>query len=164
MKKEKLQQYLPLAVLKRNWILLLQRKRGCVKLQQYLPLAVLKPSNNLHLMPTYAGSCNSTYRLRYWNESWRAAGKWGRLQQYLPLAVLKLWADEMNTYRAFNSCNSTYRLRYWNVNTFMSYMANIFNSLQQYLPFTVLKPSTFSLFDDTSHLAVATVLTVYDIK
>ena len=85
-------------------------------------------------------SCNSTYRLRYWN----LVTPEGReidmftLQQYLPFTVLKLeffkfpklyidfvatvptvYGIETNTDTEFNfggvlSCNSTYRLRYWN--------------------------------------------------
>ena len=61
-----LQQYLPLAVLKQpkdaecNWVF---------RLQQYLPLAVLKRRLLLRLQGFQEHSCNSTYRLRYWN--WR---------------------------------------------------------------------------------------------
>ena len=60
--------------------------------------------------------CNSTYRLRYWNIRMR------NLQNVL------LW-----------SCNSTYRLRYWNTQFTPSIGVSL--KLQQYLPFTVLKPS-----------------------
>ena len=61
--------------------------------------------------------CNSTYRLRYWN-------KWKRS----PLIISK-----------FICCNSTYRLRYWN-KWLRSTMSWKLSELQQYLPFTVLKP------------------------
>ena len=85
-----LQQYLPLAVLKLNDSDLMEKI--CHKLQQYLPLAVLKrhwrrricvvPIYLVATVPTACGietlewrvwimdikfSCNSTYRLRYWN-------------------------------------------------------------------------------------------------
>ena len=61
-------------------------------------------------------SCNSTYRLRYWND----------------VSLLVKW----RTY--FSSCNSTYRLRYWNASPCQN-ETGIFYRLQQYLPFTVLK-------------------------
>ena len=58
-----LQQHLPLAVLKRNFLTNLWHHK---KLQQHLPLAVLKLSF-IFLFSNTGGSCNSTYRLRYWN-------------------------------------------------------------------------------------------------
>ena len=61
-------------------------------------------------------SCNSTYRLRYWNLSvitWNYC--WlVLLQQYLPFTVLKLNPISMSAFEIISSCNSTYRLRYWN--------------------------------------------------
>ena len=60
-------------------------------------------------------SCNSTYRLRYWNfplvDSYIIVIC--LLQQYLPFTVLKL--TPLMICVSFNSCNSTYRLRYWNI-------------------------------------------------
>ena len=80
-----LQQYLPLAVLKRCQRKVSYVELGCVlfKLQQYLPLAVLKLCSI---------SSNRSDSLR-------------SLQQYLPLAVLKLtkswtsrnWEDRYNS-------------------------------------------------------------------
>ena len=84
-------------------------------LQQYLPFTVLKHKEYKEInsryeqevatVPTVYGietnyvlnvlviySCNSTYRLRYWN------------QLELPGAVFEI----------LERCNSTYRLRYWN--------------------------------------------------
>ena len=62
-------------------------------------------------------SCNSTYRLRYWNpehaESYRVF-RIKPLQQYLPFTVLKLNRIRIRTRWSLHSCNSTYRLRYWN--------------------------------------------------
>ena len=109
-----LQQYLPLAVLKRPqssfflWFTI-------VALQQYLPLAVLKPGYNQVMSRIFHNSCNSTYRLRYWNSTPAKSGskRTSMLQQYLPLAVLKLVSE-----RAYN--------------IFVS-------GLQQYLPLAVLK-------------------------
>ena len=88
-----LQQYLPLAVLKpwlwKDWP---SKLSLLLKLQQYLPLAVLKLLQDDTFVLHASESCNSTYRLRYWN-----IAEWLFviihklvLQQYLPLAVLKL--------------------------------------------------------------------------
>ena len=57
-------------------------------------------------------------------------------------------------------CNSTYRLRYWNVKALAFWPCS--TTLQQYLPFTVLKLK--SSHNITSILSVATVLTVYGIE
>ena len=62
------------------------------QLQQYLPLAVLKRFCRQHRVLPHLISCNSTYRLRYWN-----------LSRGLPTAQFN------------QGCNSTYRLRYWNI-------------------------------------------------
>ena len=59
------------------------------------------------------------------------------------------------------SCNSTYRLRYWNSYIFTNWEREII-SLQQYLPFTVLK--LLLLLNNLTNLQVATVLTVYGIE
>ena len=110
------------------------------QLQQYLPLAVLKHENIQHYHRIHF-RCNSTYRLRYWNET-ECPGfdnRSGRLQQYLPLAVLK--QRQFNTVFRHTTvgCNSTYRLRYWNL-TYINSISIIFTTaLQQYLPLAVLK-------------------------
>ena len=63
-----LQQYLPFTVLKLDDILYMYLSL-LGKLQQYLPFTVLKPYvDNLVALPIF-NSCNSTYRLRYWNNS-----------------------------------------------------------------------------------------------
>ena len=111
-------------------------------LQQYLPFTVLKPieycytifiNNIVAIALTACGietvtpylfmylhrlySCNSAYRLRYWNLP-RIA--------YLLVPIV------------FLSCNSTYRLQYWNIlPSCGSGKPSI--SLQQYLSFSVLK-------------------------
>ena len=85
---DKLQQYLPLAVLKQS-IDIRAEAQAMVKLQQYLPLAVLK--REISATSKREAGCNSTYRLRYWNArsnfSW--VSKSILLQQYLPFTVLK---------------------------------------------------------------------------
>ena len=112
-------------------------------LQQYLPFTVLKPSN--HPITSFVI---------------------GVLQQYLPFTVLKLWHFPSYSIVSAVRCNSTYRLRYWNLygllvihaeNYFMVatvltvygietkiYIAIVYShtTLQQYLPFTVLKLSS----------------------
>ena len=60
-------------------------------------------------------------------------------------------------------CNSTYRLRYWNLETYECYK-KLYDSLQQYLPFTVLKRCKHTKEDIHAHNFVATVLTVYGIE
>ena len=61
-------------------------------------------------------SCNSTYRLRYWNHT---------------LVI-------MTSLALRHSCNSTYRLRYWN-SLIVPYLRITYSQLQQYLPLAVLK-------------------------
>ena len=61
---------------------------------------------------------NSSYRLRYWN---RLEALSGRLAY---------------------SCNSTYRLRYWNLMMSAVWWTAV-GTLQQYLSFTVLKPTFY---------------------
>ena len=138
-------------------------------MQQYLPLAVLKLIYNncggahshfssVATVLTACGietavigsndwrgySCNSTYRLRYWNEQ----GKRIKtavlcfnvlLQQYLPLAVLKQLFKHMLTY-SFSS------------------------KLQQYLPLAVLKHRQKTWMLSCHFVPVATVLTACGIE
>ena len=137
-----LQQYLPLAVLKlshsyNNYFTPIFRL-----LQQYLPLAVLKPVSFTWITAELnRSSCNSTYRLRYWNVCCfefsfyfsplvatvlTACG----IETLLDCAQLSLLVFEVATvltacgietffklrFLPFERvcCNSTYRLRYWN--------------------------------------------------
>ena len=94
------------------------------------------------------------------------------LQQYLPFTVLKLILS-INPNKNWISCNSTYRLRYWNLlpirtlsllNLEVATVLTVYGietngledqykyyvTLQQYLPFTVLKPSSL-LQPQSSH-------------
>ena len=61
-------------------------------------------------------SCNSTYRLRYWNGiPDKLEEDNSKLQQYLPFTVLKPFINgELSKSCSPFCCNSTYRLRYWN--------------------------------------------------
>ena len=109
-----------------------------LKLQQYLPLAVLKPKMGNHEFMVV--SCNSTYRLRYWN-------LFNRI--YVRYCMIR--------------CNSTYRLRYWNMPFSAIPTEKAFAKLQQYLPLAVLK--LFLTSDTfTTNFWVATVLTACGIE
>ena len=60
-------------------------------------------------------SCNSTYRLRYWNSiTHKFSDNIFRLQQHLPFTVLKHGNIPQDISDMIYGCNSTYRLRYWN--------------------------------------------------
>ena len=105
-------------------------------------------------------SCNSTYRLRYWN---LVTSKPELSIQVFVATVLTVYGIETFVTIFFIKtlrCNSTYRLRYWNKRSFLIHdtieqVATVLTvygietsnfssrklriSLQQYLPFTVLK-------------------------
>ena len=110
-----LQQYLPFTVLK-HWASNLETN---LTLQQYLPFTVLKH----HLRYFYGYDLLS-------------------LQQYLPFTVLKHNRNfDIRKPLRLWCYNSTYRLRYWNSNASFAGSVNLSTTLQQYLPFTVLKPT-----------------------
>ena len=157
------------------------------QLQQYLPFTVLKHHCWYDVVHAFLVlCCNSTYRLRYWNSMPAAT-----ITSLFVATVLTVYGIE--TPRAiwyfvmfFICCNSTYRLRYWNsliasptlkpLTPLQQYLpftvlkpyyvafivADIIVGLQQYLPFTVLKPINSMNINTT--LFVATVLTVYGIE
>ena len=133
---EELQQLLPFTVLKPTWSLL--NSDTCCWLQQLLPFTVLKPFNPPFLSVYCFKSCNSSYRLRYWNLELLAFYhcRLGRLQQLLPFTVLK--PTEAAIIINISRCNSSYRLRYWN-NIILDANKGSNVTLQQLLPFTVLK-------------------------
>ena len=99
--------------------------------------------------------CNSTYRLRYWN--WIvsitafciAFSNVATAPTVYGIETLEL---SHMTPRIYHSCNSTYRLRYWNYPSIVASMRMFLHSLQQSLPFTVLKlPNNISnIFIDLS--------------
>ena len=96
-------------------------------------------SNSISL-PLADQSCNSTYRLRYWNR----ANKIWTSKIYKVATVLTACGIETIKYSLsrsiFNSCcNSTYRLRYWNGIRNAKY-CSIDIKMRQCLPFSVLKP------------------------
>ena len=109
-------------------------------MQQYLPFTVLKPRYMLIIIHNIQ-SCNSTYRLRYWN----------------PSGIRSLMSP-------VNSCNSTYRLRYWNQYCNWCYWMEIQCSCN-----STYRLRYWNLRENTPpwrvpSLPVATVLTVYGIE
>ena len=132
-----LQQYLPLAVLKRSKCSLLNAVKGFT-LQQYLPLAVLKQHSSIGNTTVVFPSCNSTYRLRYWNLTSNQTD-WSEHHPFRCNSTYRLryWNLNVSTSNLLsNGCNSTYRLRYWNC--FNAYGFGVSDTmLQQYLPLAV---------------------------
>ena len=87
-----------------------------------------------------AEGCNSTYRLRYWNAKFRFdfLADWLRCNSTYRLRYWNSLMIPSTVSPPFTSCNSTYRLRYWNWKEVYKVTPS-FHQLQQYLPFTVLK-------------------------
>ena len=87
------------------------------RLQQYLPLTVLKPSKWREI-DSLSICCNSTYRLRYWNVIILAISTIS--DAIFVATVPTVYGIETSIFlqqerhRIFQCCNSTYRLRYWN--------------------------------------------------
>ena len=109
-----------------------------VRLQQYLPFTVLKHIYFVFFTAEFV-SCNSAYRLRYWN----TFTLYSLRPNSLVATVLTVYGIETLGCQlqkcCLSSCNSTYRLRYWNPKDIS--LNIMIQSLQQYLPFTVLKRS-----------------------
>ena len=130
-----LQQHLPFTVLKHRNTLTVWIPYD-PWLQQHLPFTVLK-----HFFFSYCTniftSCNSTYRLRYWN---------GRTLVDRPYIY---------------SCNSTYRLRYWNLDTPISCSST--NLVATDLTVYGIETQTQNERCEENAL-VATVLTVYGMR
>ena len=108
-------------------------------MQQYLPFTVLKQEEYTECSRVFF-SCNSTYRLRYWNEYPRILLRQNiyLLQQYLPFTVLKLHLP--NQPYLYQTEVATV-LTVYGIETRMlieKYFPDQ-GLLQQYLPFTVLK-------------------------
>ena len=109
-------------------------------LQQYLPFTVLKRRTEVFSNPKLFESCNSTYRLRYWN---CLASNF--------VYIIFIWVATV--------------LTVYGIETFYNFFVfkHIGRQLQQYLPFTVLKHNNLIQCKPTS-FEVATVLTVYGIE
>ena len=110
----KLQQCLPLAVLKRGEVN--EQRPSCGKLQQCLPLAVLKQRPGLDNRPGCCRrGCNSAYRLRYWNSSKDVTFS-ATIQSVATVltacGIETLPNVQQNVDEPLRSCNSAYRLRY----------------------------------------------------
>ena len=92
-----------------------ERREGKTKMmkQQYLPFTVLKRHTVFCIRCVFRTSCNSTYRLRYWNS----------------------FLLNSNGCKPA-SCNNTYRLRYWNIRA-CKYNGLSFGQLELHLPLAV---------------------------
>ena len=86
-------------------------------LQQPLPFTVLKQSYSLYQLLDKYLSCNSPYRLRYWNSIVEPeyASKFNTVATVLTVyGIETLFKLLFELADHFGSCNSPYRLRYWN--------------------------------------------------
>ena len=108
-----LQQYLPFTVLKQFYFALNYPRK--ISLQQYLPFTVLKLFR-LIVPCKQESRCNSTYRLRYWNIIFNLV--WN-IDIWVVATVLTVYGIETAHERIQTATTPS--------------------SLQQYLPFTVLK-------------------------
>ena len=127
-------------------------------------LTVYGIETSSHFLITFSSlfGCNSTYRLRYWND-----------RIFIPFFVsiscnstyrLRYWNFKLMIFLSFSesSCNSTYRLRYWNHPNDPCRWEQIrrCNSTYRLRYWNLLSSS--ACFPTCS--AVATVLTVYGIE
>ena len=108
-------------------------------LQQCLPLAVLKPTSVLFSFTLLFFSCNSAYRLRYWNDN--SVAKFFAAKDKVATVLTACGIETEHPLEEFEAlmqlrCNSAYRLRYWNSSAAST---RPFAKLQQCLPLAVLK-------------------------
>ena len=111
-----MQQYLPLAVLKLKLIL--------HKLNFFTNVATVLTACGIETLEALTGwfgddlfSCNSTYRLRYWNSRSDAISySFWWIPSCNSTYRLRYWnkLDAVASSMDWKRCNSTYRLRYWN--------------------------------------------------
>ena len=118
-----LQQCLPFTVLKRANLIVSIKETFC-RLQQCLPFTVLK---RIRLSPNFHD------------------GSISMLQQCLLFTVLKHPLICICIRIFIIGCNSAYRLRYWNYSNSVAQDGIKNTSLQQHLPFTVLKQAILAL-------------------
>ena len=138
----KLQQCLPFTVLKRMVQIPIRHPIVATVLTVY-GIETTEPL----MMVIRHTSCNSAYRLRYWNFLYFLTS----IDALRVATVLTVYGIETNlsfgTTRRFPfRCNSAYRLRYWNTMVISTKMIFNFSRLQQCLPFTVLKLSFINCF------------------
>ena len=137
---DELQQYLPFTVLKPDASF--EHYTDLKQLQQYLPFTVLKRFFWRLVSIGRSPSCNSTYRLRYWN---RAATR-----RVLLSLMLR--------------CNSTYRLRYWNLKWSFSTLQNGIKGCNSTYRLRYWNLFVCVIILNEENFTVATVLTVYGIE
>ena len=132
-----LQQCLPFTVLKLPASLL--ASRASAKVATVLTVYGIETCNaGFKSLSSTRSSCNSAYRLRYWNRMVLCV--YTLVVSCNSAYRLRYWNEQKSRqcWRRILSCNSAYRLRYWNPRFFILY-PQTFTSLQQCLPFTVLK-------------------------
>ena len=127
--------------------------------------------------------CNSAYRLRYWNPTpfntkfclfvvrcnsiyYFLNEPKGARQQRSKTTMRPAHPKYLNEVKVKRRCssNSTYRLWYWNWPSSRATPSGTTRSLQQYLPFTVLKLFDCDIICVIQFRAVATAPTVYGIE
>ena len=113
----RLQQHLPFTVLK--LILSFWANKFTVGLQQHLPFTVLKRLTTRTNTISIEFSCNSTYRLRYWNCSHFYFSSLLKTLCSVATAPTVYGIETESQLCMIHQhegicCNSTYRLRYWN--------------------------------------------------
>ena len=109
--------------------------------------------------------CNSTYRLRYWNQEKFTETSFSSVLGCNSTYRLRYWnfaTDAVVVSPLSRSCNSTYRLRYWNVT--ISFVSSL-HVKEVATVLTVYGIETFTASRTTANsTSVATVLTVYGIE
>ena len=117
----------------------------------------------LSLFLSLLASCNSAYRLRYWNNLMPCMGLYQEYQVATVLTACGIETIVLNvlTSNLSSSCNSAYRLRYWNL-LLLQLISFRQNELQQCLPLAVLKQISYSHY--FTSFIVATVLTACGIE
>ena len=138
-----------------------------ITLQQYLPFTVLKHSVTFAIICKHVFSCNSTYRLRYWNVIILAISTIS--DAIFVATVPTVYGIETSIFlqqerhRIFQCCNSTYRLRYWNgVSKQLDYLEDKVSCNSTYrLRYWNLSIAKKACFQAS---IVATVPTVYGIE
>ena len=159
-------------------------------LQQCLPFTVLKLAEIIVLIKIVLDSCNSAYRLRYWNPIWCSSIKRivEKLQQCLPFTVLKhsIVSPPFTTCISVATVLTVYGIETYSNDkaleaqrleelqqclpftvlklSLLKVLNRIMDVLQQCLPFTVLKLRITTSRFRTMTNCVATVLTVYGIE
>ena len=159
---DRLQQCLPLAVLKRcKSVLSYMEEWWVATVPTACGIETCSPRLNLYFFLCWLQQCLPLAVLKLLYKYVIVAIRSDKLQQCLPLAVLKL-NSMISQSRVFESCNSAYRLRYWNSRNLAVVLLVI--ELQQCLPLAVLKQQFVRSLVHIMLVHVATVLTACGIE